>query len=95
MSLSMMGADSSANKETRILELKAYLNTVSNNDYNSAVALKKAHVYSFTTLLSYLRTIKADYYNSLTPSGKINYKIATREAKLLQKANNRAKRKIR
>ena len=95
MSLKMMGANSAADKETRILELKAYLNTVSTADYNSAIALKKAHVYSFATLITYLNIIKKQYWSTLSETGKINFKIADRESRLIKKANDRAKRKQR
>lgn len=93
MGLYAMGASSSANKETRILELKSYLN--STRDYNSLVALKKAHVYSWTTMLSYLNSIKQNYQDSLTDQGKMNWKIAHREAEMLKKANAKAKRRQR
>lgn len=90
MGLYAMGAASSADKETRILELKSYLNLT--RDYNSLVALKKAHVYSWTTMLSYLNSIKRNYQDSLTDQGKMNWKIAYREAEMLKKANAKAKR---
>lgn len=89
MGLYQMGAASSANRETHILELKAYLNTT--NDYNSLIALQKAHLYSWTTFLSYLRDIKQKYASTLSQNGKNNMQIAEREAKLLKKVNARAK----
>ena len=88
-----MGASSAANRETRILMLKGYLNTVPTSEYNSLTALReKAQVYSWKTFLSYLSVIKSKYYDSLTSTGKINFQIAKREAELLEKTNERAKR---
>lgn len=95
MSLLSMGAASASDKETRVLRLKAYLNGCFENTraaYNSAYALKKAHVYSFATLSNYLNIIRERYWDSLTDNGKQNWKIAKREAELLRKANQRAKR---
>lgn len=85
-----MGAASSANKETHELELKAYINTA--KDYNSLIALQKAHLYSWTTFLGYLRDIHRNYYDTLSNLGKKNYDIAKREAQLLKKVNAQAKR---
>lgn len=92
MSLEMLGAESAGAKETRILEFKAYLNTVSTDAYRSDIALKKAHVYSFATLLNYLSIIHSKYWNTLTETGKTNFKIAKREAELLKAVNAKAKR---
>lgn len=88
MGLYQMGASSSANRETRILKLKAYINTV--KTYNSLEALNTAELYSWTTFLSYLTDIKRKYYQTLTPLGQKNFNIALREATLLKKANKKA-----
>lgn len=92
MSLEMLGAESAGAKETRILQLKAYLNTVSTDAYRSDTALKKAQVYSFATLLNYLRIIHNKYWDTMTEIGKTNFKIAKREAELLKAVNAKAKR---
>lgn len=94
MSLYAMGAQSAANKETRILRLKAYLNTVSTENYNSLIALReKAQVYSWKTLESYLHVIKSKYGSTLTKTGKANLIIAKREATYLAKVQQKAKNK--
>lgn len=83
-----LGAISNSNKETRILKLKAYLDSAKN--YRSDTALAKAEVTSWPTLLSYLNTIKKQY--PLTKLGKTNLQIALREAEFLDAANKKAKR---
>lgn len=94
MSLYAMGAQSAANKETRILRLKAYLNTVSTENYNSLTALReKAQVYSWKTLESYLHVIESKYGSTLTKTGKTNLIIAKREATYLAKVQQKAKSK--
>lgn len=75
-----LGAISSSDRETRILRLKAYLNSTTN--YRSDMALKQARVTSWPTLVSYLNTIKQQY--QLTPLGQQNFKIAIREAEFLK-----------
>ena len=92
MGIYAMGASSSANKETRELKLKAYLDTTSTKDYNSLIALEKSGASSWTTFLSYLGGIRRNFSDTLTKQGKANFEIAEREAKLLKKANARAKR---
>ena len=92
MGIYAMGANSSANKETRELKLKAYLDATDTKDYSSLIALEKSGASSWTTFLSYLNGIKHKFSNTLTKQGKANFEIAEREAKLLKKANARAKR---
>lgn len=78
-----LGAISSSNRETRILRLKAYLNTTDN--YRSDTALKEANVTSWTTLLTYLNDIKHNLTQyGLTPLGEQNMEIAIREAEFLK-----------
>lgn len=98
MGLYSMGAMSSADKETRILRLKAYLDQANPNGngvnrYNSLTALKKAQLYSWSTFLTYLSYIDKHYYDSLTPQGLQNFAIAQREAEFLEKANRKAKKR--
>lgn len=85
-----LGAISSSNKETRILQLKAYLNNATN--YRSDIALNKAGIKSWPTFIKYLMEIK---YNTqqfeLNNLGQKNLKIALREANFLKEANKRAK----
>lgn len=83
-----LGAISNSNKETRILKLKAYLDSA--KTYRSDTALTKAEITSWTTLLSYLNVIKKQY--PLTELGKTNLQIAFREAEFLEAANKKAKR---
>lgn len=83
-----LGAISSSDRETRILKLKAYLNTVAN--YRSDDALNKANVTSWTTFIKYLHEIAANY--QLTIQGKTNLTIALREAQYLQQAQQKQKR---
>ena len=92
MGIYAMGASSSANKETRALKLKAYLDTTTTKDYSSLVALEKSGANSWTTFLSYLGSIKHKFGDTLTKQGKANFEIAEREAKLLKKVNARARR---
>ena len=92
MGIYAMGASSSANKETRELKLKAYLDATDTKDYNSLIALEKSGANSWTTFLSYLGGIRRNFNDTLTEQGKANFEIAEREAKLLKKANARAKR---
>lgn len=78
-----LGAISSSDRETRILRLKAYLNTTHN--YRSDTALEQARIKSWPTMVSYLNVIKhhpQEY--ELTPLGQENYKIAIREAEFLK-----------
>ena len=84
-----LGAISSSNRETRILRLKAYLETATN--YRSDTALKKAHITSWATMISYLKALKTNYV--LSDTGQANYQIALREAEFLLKANQKQKRK--
>ena len=42
--------------------------------------------------MSYLGGIRRNFNDTLTKQGKANFEIAEREAKLLKKANARAKR---
>lgn len=92
MGIYAMGANSSANKETRELKLKAYLDTTATKDYSSLIALEKSGASSWTTFLSYLNGIKCKFSDTLTKQGQVNFEIAEREAKLLKKANSHAKR---
>lgn len=92
MGIYTMGAASSANKETRALQLKAYLDTTDPKDYSSLIALQKSGAGSWTTFRSYLSLIKKQYEADLTANGQSNMIIADRESKLLSKANKRAKR---
>lgn len=91
MSLLSMGAQSSADKETRILRLKAYINT--EKVYRSDVALKTAGLYSWTTMISYLKTIQKKYSDTLTDLGKSNFEIAMREAKLLESVKKKSRKR--
>lgn len=84
-----LGAISSSDRETRILRLKAYLETTT--DYRSDTALTKAHITSWQTMLSYLQAINKQY--QLSEKGQANYQIAWREAEFLLKANQKQKRK--
>lgn len=92
MGIYAMGANSSANKETRELKLKAYLDATATKDYSSLIALEKSGASSWTTFLSYLNGIKRKFSDTLTEQGQANFEIAEREAKLLKKANSHAKR---
>ena len=75
-----LGAISSSDRETRILRLKAYLNSTTN--YRSDMALKQAQVTSWPTLVSYLNMIKHQY--QLLPIRHQSFKIAIREAEFLK-----------
>lgn len=82
MGLYALGAESNADKETRILRLKSYLetsnpNSTDNTRYNTLTALEKAQITSWRTLLSYLKYIENNY--TLTPKGQENLAIAKRE----------------
>lgn len=92
MGIYAMGANSSANRETRELQLKAYLDATDTKDYNSLIALEKSGASSWTTFLSYLSGIKRKFGDTLTKQGQANFEIAEREAKLLKKVNAQAKR---
>lgn len=78
-----MGAASNADKETRILKLKAYLDQA--DPYNSLEAIKACDLSSWTTFISYLNYIQKRYDSSLTDLGRNNFVIAKREAEYLKK----------
>lgn len=91
-SIYYMGAVSSEKRETNILKLKGYLDSVDTDHYRSDIALDMVHLYNWRTFISYLKQLKSQYYDNLTSTGKQNFNIAWRESNLLMKAQERAKR---
>lgn len=92
MRKSELGAASSADRETRILKLKAYLNMTDPENYRSDVALRISETRSWRTFLSYLTDIEKR--TGVNDFGRENLKIACREATLLDKVKRARHDKI-
>lgn len=89
-SIDALGALSAAEKETRILQLKAFLNTTATNQLGIDKALASVGNPSWNVFIKYLAVIDQQFSDTLNATGCTNLVIIKREALYLR--NLQAKR---